>query len=146
MQSSFNASSSSSSQLQVAMASAGPFQTLAAVAAATASNNGFATNPTMTMAATGTVAASNEDQSPCDVGVAAAFIKFENGRWWPVEESVYRERIGSLIRDRLHGQFKSSNKSKRALKRRSLHQRAQAANAITPPTNAQSETQEQQQR
>jgi len=42
------------------------------------------------------------------------FVKFEDGRWWEVEDAFAREKIGCLFRDCLHTQYKSSTKSKLA--------------------------------
>ena len=44
----------------------------------------------------------------CPIG---AFIKKENGIWWEVSDRVARERVGVMIRDSLHEQYKSSSKS-----------------------------------
>jgi hypothetical protein len=53
----------------------------------------------------------------CPVG---AFIKQERGVWWEVSDSTARERVGSILRDLLHEQYKSSSKSKLARRRRSM--------------------------
>ncbi|KAG7337299.1 hypothetical protein IV203_030155 [Nitzschia inconspicua] len=50
----------------------------------------------------------------CPVG---AFIKQENGHWWEVSDHMARERVGSMLRDSLHEQYKSSSKSKLARRR-----------------------------
>jgi hypothetical protein len=47
----------------------------------------------------------------CPVG---AFIKREKGVWWEVSDCVARERVGAMLRDSLHEQYKSSSKSKHA--------------------------------
>jgi hypothetical protein len=41
-----------------------------------------------------------------------AFVKFENGRWWLVEDSLAREKVGCTFRDCLHSKYRSSTKSK----------------------------------
>jgi hypothetical protein len=48
----------------------------------------------------------------------AAFVKFEDGEWREVDDSVAREKIGTVFRDLLHDRYKSSNKAKVA--RRSM--------------------------
>jgi hypothetical protein len=52
----------------------------------------------------------------------AAFVKFEDGEWREVDDSVAREKIGTVFRDILHDRYKSSNKAKVARRsmRRSL--------------------------
>jgi hypothetical protein len=40
------------------------------------------------------------------------FVKFEEGEWWEVDDGFAREKIGSLFRDCLHSQYRSSNKAK----------------------------------
>jgi hypothetical protein len=47
----------------------------------------------------------------------AAFVKCENNVWWEVDDSVAREKIGYMLRDRLHAQYRSSNKAKVARKK-----------------------------
>jgi hypothetical protein len=42
------------------------------------------------------------------------FVKFEGGVWWQVANNLARDRVGSLLRNALHDQYKSSSKSKRA--------------------------------
>jgi hypothetical protein len=46
-----------------------------------------------------------------------AFIKFESGIWWEVEDGVAREKVGCLLRDSLHTQYRSSTKAKLARRR-----------------------------
>lgn len=48
----------------------------------------------------------------------AAFVKFQDGRWWEVDDDVAREKIGYILRDLLHDRYKSSSKSKTANRRR----------------------------
>lgn len=47
-----------------------------------------------------------------------AFIKFESGCWWEVDDSFAREKIGCQFRDILHGQYRSSTKSKLEAKKK----------------------------
>jgi hypothetical protein len=47
-----------------------------------------------------------------------AFIRFQNGRWWEVEELIARERVGSVMRDNLHDKYRSSTQSKLARRAR----------------------------
>jgi hypothetical protein len=47
----------------------------------------------------------------CPVG---SFVKKEDEAWWEVSDLVARERVGSMLRDSLHEQYKSSSKSKLA--------------------------------
>ena len=44
------------------------------------------------------------------------FVRFDENtkRWYEIDERTYRERVGSMIRDRLHLQFPSSNRAKLA--------------------------------
>jgi hypothetical protein len=46
--------------------------------------------------------------------VRGCFVRYEEGAWWEVDESVTREKVGSLLRDCLHTQYRSSTKSKLA--------------------------------
>jgi hypothetical protein len=46
-----------------------------------------------------------------------AFVKFEQGCWWEVEDGVAREKVGCLLRDSLHTQYRSSTKAKLARRR-----------------------------
>jgi hypothetical protein len=43
-----------------------------------------------------------------------AFVKFEEGAWWKVDEVYAREKIGNLFRDALHSMYRSSSKAKHA--------------------------------
>jgi hypothetical protein len=43
-----------------------------------------------------------------------AFIKYEDGGWWEVDDAFAREKIGGLFRDFLHMQYRSSTKAKLA--------------------------------
>ena len=49
-----------------------------------------------------------------DATPRGAFIKQEDGIWWEVSDHVARERVGSMLRDMLHEQYRSSSKSKLA--------------------------------
>lgn len=46
----------------------------------------------------------------------AAFVKFEEGRWWNVGDQFAKEKIGALLRDALPGKYKSSSIAKNAKK------------------------------
>ena len=41
------------------------------------------------------------------------FVKFENGRWYDIGDSLAREKVGQGFRDLLHDQYKSSTRAKR---------------------------------
>jgi hypothetical protein len=45
-----------------------------------------------------------------------AFVKFKNGRFWPVSESMAREKVGYFLRDLLQDKYRSSSKSKSVLR------------------------------
>jgi hypothetical protein len=47
-----------------------------------------------------------------------AFVKKEAGVWWEVNDGFAREKIGCLLRDYLHTQYRSSTKAKLARKSR----------------------------
>ena len=53
------------------------------------------------------------DQSP-----NGGFVKEEGGRWYEVGDLLAREKVGQSFRNLLHGQYKSSNKSKMRRRRR----------------------------
>jgi hypothetical protein len=42
------------------------------------------------------------------------FVKNEDGRWWEVDDAFAREKIGCMLRDDLHTQYRSSAKAKLA--------------------------------
>jgi hypothetical protein len=46
-----------------------------------------------------------------------AFVKFEQGHWWQVEDGVAREKVGRIFRDCLPTQYRSSTKFKLARRR-----------------------------
>lgn len=58
-------------------------------------------------------------ESRCPDGVA--FVKYENSRWWRVDERTAREKIGAHFRDRLGIQYASSGRSKIARRRQRRH-------------------------
>lgn len=62
-----------------------------------------------------------------DATPRGAFIKQEDGVWWEVSDHAARERVGSMLRDLLHEQYRSSSKSKLA-KRKS-----QSFEDVKPP-------------
>eukprot|EP00980_Cylindrotheca_fusiformis_P013688 scaffold3515_cov126-Cylindrotheca_fusiformis.AAC.37 len=45
------------------------------------------------------------------------FVKFEDGGWWEVDTAFSRDKIGSMFRDALHTQYRSSTKAKFARKK-----------------------------
>jgi hypothetical protein len=42
------------------------------------------------------------------------FVKCEGGIWWEVDDAIAREKVGCLLRDYLHTQYRSSTKAKLA--------------------------------
>ncbi len=46
------------------------------------------------------------------------FVRQHDGWWWEVEDAVAREKVGCLIRDCLHTQYRSSSKAKFLKKKR----------------------------
>jgi hypothetical protein len=72
------------------------------------------------------VAASSSNNSEAP----AAFVKFEDGIWWQMDDSFAREKIGGLFRDVLHIQYRSSNKSKIARKKARKEKRSYYAESI----------------
>jgi hypothetical protein len=42
------------------------------------------------------------------------FVKYEGGIWWEVDDAFAREKIGCMLRDHLHTQYRSSAKAKLA--------------------------------
>jgi hypothetical protein len=52
------------------------------------------------------------------------FVKCEDGIWWEVDDAIAREKVGCLLRDYLHTQYRSSTKAKLA-RRKSLKTMAQ---------------------
>ena len=57
---------------------------------------------------------------------AAAFVKFEEGQWWELNEHFAREKIGCAFRDYLHTKYRSSTKSKQRAKKRQTRNSQQA--------------------
>ena len=55
-----------------------------------------------------------QDGVGVDGGCPFVRLDDKTQRWYEVDERTYRERVGSMIRDRLHGQFRSSNRAKLA--------------------------------
>ena len=62
-------------------------------------------------------------EQSCPIG---AFVKYENGRWWSAGERASREKIGASFRDALHTLYKSSSKSKVAMRRAKAEAQQQA--------------------
>jgi hypothetical protein len=56
-------------------------------------------------------------QEACPVG---AFVKYEGGHWFEVSDNIAREKVGAVLRDALHEQYKSSTKAKLAKRKRKL--------------------------
>eukprot|EP00980_Cylindrotheca_fusiformis_P013690 scaffold3515_cov126-Cylindrotheca_fusiformis.AAC.39 len=52
-----------------------------------------------------------------DVCPEPTFVKFEDGGWWEVDKAFARDKIGSMFRDALHTQYRSSTKAKFARKK-----------------------------
>lgn len=46
-----------------------------------------------------------------------AFVRYSGGRWFRVQNLHAREKIGTVLRDSLHSKYKSSTKSKLALRK-----------------------------
>jgi hypothetical protein len=61
--------------------------------------------------------------------IRGCFVRYEEGAWWEVDESVAREKVGSLLRDSLHTQYRSSTKSKLARRkaRNTINERSSSA-------------------
>ena len=56
-----------------------------------------------------------EDACPDERGT---FVKHSNGRWYVVDDSLAREKIGSALRELLFPKYKSSSKSKQIARKR----------------------------
>ena len=54
-------------------------------------------------------------RNACPVG---SFIRYADGRWWEVDESTVREKVGYCLRNLLHDKYSTSAKSKTASRRR----------------------------
>jgi len=54
-----------------------------------------------------------------DATPQGAFVKYENGRWYELDEDSAREKTGALFRDCLHTQYRSSAKAKHAKRKAS---------------------------
>jgi hypothetical protein len=50
-------------------------------------------------------------------GARGAFIKYNDGKWWEVENGTVREKIGRLLREALHTRYSSSSRRKRERRR-----------------------------
>jgi hypothetical protein len=48
------------------------------------------------------------------------FCRFQNGAWFEVEDQYAREKVGALLRDLLHTQYRSSAKAKLARRRKTV--------------------------
>lgn len=60
------------------------------------------------------------------------FVRRQNGTWWEVEDSFAREKVGSMIRDILYTQYRSSSRAKFQKKKR---QKSQTAISKAKATN-----------
>eukprot|EP00980_Cylindrotheca_fusiformis_P014060 scaffold3670_cov124-Cylindrotheca_fusiformis.AAC.36 len=54
-------------------------------------------------------------QEACPVG---AFVRYQDGRWWEVDDFTARDKVGSTIRDLLSDEYRSSSKAKFARRKR----------------------------
>eukprot|EP00980_Cylindrotheca_fusiformis_P031192 scaffold25948_cov117-Cylindrotheca_fusiformis.AAC.2 len=54
-------------------------------------------------------------QEACPVG---AFVRYQDGRWWEVDDFTARGKVGSTIRDLLSDEYRSSSKAKFARRKR----------------------------
>ena len=56
-----------------------------------------------------------------------AFVRYQDGRWWEVEEVFAREKVSAVLRDSLHDRYRSSTKAKlaRRQQRRSIINKVQ---------------------
>lgn len=54
-----------------------------------------------------------------DATPEGAFVKYEKGRWYELDEDSAREKTGALFRDCLHTQYRSSAKAKHAKRKAS---------------------------
>lgn len=57
-----------------------------------------------------------------------AFIKYKGGHWWEVSDYASREKVSAVLRDALHGQYKSSTKAKVAARRQQRGRRTTTHN------------------
>jgi hypothetical protein len=57
-----------------------------------------------------------------------AFVKFAEGSWWEVREQTAREKIGYILRDLLADKYRSSSKSKTAIRRSKQTQEDETSN------------------
>jgi hypothetical protein len=75
---------------------------------------------------------SSKSNNSSSEAAAATFVKYEDGRWWQLDDSFAREKIGGLFRDVLHIKYRSSNKSKVARKkaRKENHSHCYAESSI----------------
>jgi len=46
------------------------------------------------------------------VGGLGAFVKFQDGCWWEINDALAKDKVGHVLRDLLHEKYKSSSKSK----------------------------------
>ena len=68
-------------------------------------------------------------QKGCPDG--GAFIRFADGRWWEVDSSKAREKVGYVLRDLLHDKYRSSSTSKAAARRRKSLEKANSSSSTT---------------
>jgi len=65
-----------------------------------------------------------------------AFVKYQDGRWWEVENLIAREKIGSVLRDCLHSKYRSSTKSKLERRRAKKLEERQTPEEEARPSSA----------
>ena len=66
----------------------------------------------------------------CGPNKMLAFVRFsKEGRWMTVDSNSEREKIGTVLRDLLHGKYRSSTKSKHRLRRLKKQQAKEASAA-----------------
>lgn len=63
------------------------------------------------------------------LSAGGGFVKYHCGRWWEVTDGMAREKVGAMIRDFLHEQYKSAAKSKLA-RRKELRQLRNASSSF----------------
>jgi hypothetical protein len=70
------------------------------------------------------------------------FVKYEDGIWWEVDDAFAREKIGCMLRDYLHTQYRSSAKPKLARRKASQTSNHRPQSSMRTSTDASSATAE----